>query len=660
MPEAQTAESTFHALLIGVDAYTVKPLHGCVNDIDAIQRILVDQAGIPPERITRLTSPHPDIPHETTVPSAPATLANIRAAFDALGSERVAPGDQVFIYYAGHGGRQQVTAEMPTMHRESLLPADFNAGSSGWDVFYDFQFNAALSRIIARTRSVSVILDCCHSSGATRDVDGKGMTGRFLDPAADLGREGPIPIPADLVADAAASERGVAASGDGVDVCQLIAACRAHEIANESTAGDGVRHGLFTRALMDAMAGLGRDEVRAVPWGRVWQKIRASVETANPNQHPWMAGSLGRAVLSGPPVDGDVGFGVVRTGPNRYDVDAGTLVGLTPGAKLAIYADTPFKFPPLGSEADQAARFSRVPLVVTEATAASATAEAAGEPFDLPIGVRARLIAPGETERLRCAMVPEDPATLAAIRESPLLQVIPAAEAQVRLEQRGAETWVLTDDVHGSRDGFPVLLTIPTAQLSNARWVLEHYLRYAGPLRLAQRCIDLPGALKVRFLVSPAAGTLTPQQAQEGKLPEVPMGTEFPYELIDGDRFCIRVHNSSSDQLQVAILNSAASGKVEHLGDQVVDANATCTVWLNNELGTPFTAGLPSGVTSCIDRVVVVGTQAQNLDLKHLTEQTSFASVLARGGAGMRDFGGAAKPVVQWTATEVLVRTRAR
>jgi uncharacterized caspase-like protein len=135
LPEAQTAESTFHALLIGVDAYTVKPLHGCVNDIDAIQRILVDQAGIPPERITRLTSPHPDIPHETTVPSAPATLANIRAAFDALGSERVAPGDQVFIYYAGHGGRQQVTAEMPTMHRESLLPADFNAGSSGWDVF---------------------------------------------------------------------------------------------------------------------------------------------------------------------------------------------------------------------------------------------------------------------------------------------------------------------------------------------------------------------------------------------------------------------------------------------------------------------------------------------------------------------------------------------
>ena len=301
-----------------------------------------------------------------------------------------------------------------------------------------------------------------------------------------------------------------------------------------------------------------------------------------------------------------------------------------------------------------------MPLVVTAATPSSATAEAAGEPFDLPSGVRARLIAPGETERLRCAIVPEDPSAVAAIRESPLLQLVPAAEAQVRLEQRDAGTWVLTDDVHGSRDGFPVLLAIPTAQLSSARWVLEHYLRYLGPIRMAQRCIDLPGALKVRFLASPAAGTLTPQQAQQGKLPELPMGTEFPYELTDGDRFCMRVHNSSSEQLQVTVLNSAASGRVEHLGDQVVDANATCTVWLNNELGTPFTAGLPSGVASCIDRVVVIGTQAQNVDLKHSTEQTSFADALARRGAGLRDFGGAAKPVVQWTATEVLVRTRAR
>jgi hypothetical protein len=657
---ATDAAPTFHALLIGVDAYTVKPLHGCVNDIDAIQRILVDQAGIAPDRITRLTSPHDGVVQDATVPSAPATLANIRAAFDALGSDRVAPGDQVFIYYAGHGGRQQVTADMPTMHRESLLPVDFNAGPSGWDVFYDFQFNAALSRIVARTRSVSVILDCCHSSGATRDVsaNGSGMTGRFMDPAVDLGRTAPIPIPADLLADAAASERGVATSGDGVDVCQLIAACRSHEIANESTAKDGTRHGLLTRALMDALAGLGRDELRVLPWGRVWQKLRADIETANPNQHPWMAGSLGRAVLGGPPVDGDVGFGVVRTGTNLYTIDAGTLVGLTPGTKLAIYADTPLMFPPLGSDADLASRFSNVSLVVTEATLSTATAEAAGEPFDLPVGVRARIIAAGDADRLRVAMVPEDPAVVASIRESSLLQLVPAAEAEVRLEQRADGTWALGDDVHGARDGYPVLLSIPAAKISNARWVLEHYLRYAGPLRMARRSLDLPGALKVRFLACPAQGTITPQQAQEGKFPELPMSAEFPYELAPDDCFCIRVHNSSGERLQIAILNAAGSGKVQYLGDQVVDANATCTVWMDNELGQPFVAGLPSGAASCIDRVVVIGTSAPALDLKHLIEQSSFAQVLARGGFGTRDFGGGEAEPDRWTATEVLVRTR--
>ena len=658
---ASDAAPTFHALLIGVDAYTVKPLHGCVNDIDAIQRILIDQAGISPERITRLTSAHDGTAHETTVPGAPATLANVRAAFDTLGSDRVAPGDQVFIYYAGHGGRQQVNADTPTMHRESLLPVDFNAGPTGWDVFYDFQFNAALSRIIARTRSVSVILDCCHSSGATRDMGehGGGMSARFMDPAADLGRTTPIPVPNELLAEAESSGRGIATSGDGVDACQLVAACRAHEIANESTAKDGTRHGLLTRALMDALAGLGRDELKALPWGRVWQKLRADVESANPNQHLWMSGSLGRAVLSGPPVDGDIGFGVVRTGTNLYAIDAGTLVGLTPGTKLAIYADTPLTFPPLDSSADIAARVSRVPLVVTEATLSSATAEAAGEPFDLPVGVRARIIAAGEAGRLRCAMVPEDPAAVASIRESSLLQLVPAAQAEVRLEQRGDGAWTLGDDVHGAREGYPVLLTIPAAKISDARWVLEHYLRYAGPIHMARRSIDLPGALKVRLLASPPSGTLTPQQAQEGKLPELPTSTEFPYELVVNDGFCLRIHNSSSVRLQVAVLNSAASGKVQYLGDQVVDANATCTMWMDNELGEPFIASVPAGATSCIDRLVVIGTSSPTLDLKHLKEQSSFAQVLARGGFGMRDFGDGTAPE-QWTATEVLVRTRAR
>ena len=36
-----------HVLLIGIDAYDgINPLQGCVNDIDVIQRILIDKLGI--------------------------------------------------------------------------------------------------------------------------------------------------------------------------------------------------------------------------------------------------------------------------------------------------------------------------------------------------------------------------------------------------------------------------------------------------------------------------------------------------------------------------------------------------------------------------------------------------------------------------------------
>ena len=48
----------YHVLLIGIDAYDGGGmLTGCVNDIDAIQRLLIDRVGVMPDRITRLAAP---------------------------------------------------------------------------------------------------------------------------------------------------------------------------------------------------------------------------------------------------------------------------------------------------------------------------------------------------------------------------------------------------------------------------------------------------------------------------------------------------------------------------------------------------------------------------------------------------------------------------
>lgn len=643
-----TLDMEFHVLLIGIDAYPVKPLHGCVNDIDAVQRLLLQKAGVPASRIKRLASPHADAQQDTTVPERPATLANMRAAFEALGSDKVRPTDRVFIYYAGHGGRVAVPVGEQTVHRECLVPID---GQN--EALYDFELNSLIANITKRTRAVALILDCCHSMGATRNLQQPGMTARFIDFESQPGVTRPVTLSAQQAQLLGSAARGITGGiAENVDDCQIVAGCLNHEEANESTL-NGVRHGLLTRALISAMEGVSADDVTTVPWGRLWNRLRADVETENPAQHLWISGGLARAWLAGPPADGDTGLGIVRVG-DEYHIDAGSLTGITPGAQLAVYGDRPARFPRLGSDEDHSARFSEVLLEVKGVTRSTATARALGDPFDVPPGARARLVKAGEAERLPCAVVPEDEAIVAALAASSLLHVTSEREALARLERQPDGTWTLTDDVHSAQEGEPVLFNIRLGpdDADQALSLMEHYVRYAGPIRMAKLCTDLPGALQVRLLQCPKTGTVSPEAAPE--LPEVETRSGFPWELSAGDRFCVRVRNTSGERLRVTLLNSAASGKVEFLGDQVIDSAATHVFWLRSTVGAPFTATLPAGSTQCIDRMVVIGTTALGSDLKHMTERKRF-------GESSRDLGAVdeSPPADQWTAMETIVRTRA-
>ncbi len=144
------SDPRYHVLLIGIDAYTIKPLHGCVNDIDAVQRLLLSHARIPADAITRLASPHVGDQHETIISEEPATLANIRAALSRLASHGVQPADRVFIYYSGHGGRAPVAGIQGTSYRESLVPADFNEKPDQPRLLLDFELNRALTAVARR------------------------------------------------------------------------------------------------------------------------------------------------------------------------------------------------------------------------------------------------------------------------------------------------------------------------------------------------------------------------------------------------------------------------------------------------------------------------------------------------------------------------------
>jgi len=660
---------TYHVLLVGIDDYAKRPLGGCVNDIDAVQRVLLSpKLGISKDRITRLASPRPGAHHSNEVASQPATLANLSAALVALSSSQVAAGDRVFIYYSGHGGRLEVVDDERRFHRESLLPVDFDVEPHGQGLLFDYELNQLLQQIAARTRSITVVLDCCHAAGLTRDgfADGDPQS-RFVDLASVLQLTGPLPDPAHTAGpDTRAGHRGADSGGNdaspvglarGVDDCHIVAASLGHELASENGIG-GDRHGLFTRAFLAVLASVDQPTLIDVTWSRIWQQLRDELKRTNPWQNPWMAGNAARAVFAGPPVDGDAGFPVYRDGDDCRIV-AGTLADVTIGAELAIYGDQPAYFPRLGSRDDLAARLGVIR--VTSAERSTATASSVAAPFALPPCARGRIVKPGSPRQLGFAVVPPNPAIEQAIGESPLLvRVPPPGQPDVRLEQHG-DQWFITDSVQGRSDEDRSLFALRSTELDCARAALEHYYDYARPLRLAEAAGDLPRSLTLSVL-SCLERELRAADAQAARLPDAPSSTPGSYQLAAGARVCFRVHNGSRLRLRVTLVNAAASGKVQLLGDQIIDAEAHHVFWARNELGVPFQMIPPPGVAECADRLVAIGRTALDHDLAYLCVDRSFAQVIQRtrdAESFSKDIGdNSPRTIDHWTSAQTVIITR--
>ncbi len=211
----------------------------------------------------------------------------------------------------------------------------------------------------------------------------------------------------------------------------------------------------------------------------------------------------------------------------------------------------------------------------------------------------------------------------------------------------------------GAKPVYPALLTLRPDQLDRARDVFELYIRYSLPLRMATRCTDLPGQLKVKLLACPEDG-VPEEDAQKADLPELSRHKALDYAIEIGTGFCVHVHNASLQQLRVVLVNCAASGKVEFLGDQTIDPRSYYRFWLRNTQGAPFVASPAGDKRSYIDRMVVIGTTLLDKDLSYLRSDTRFSDMLAR----KRDVGDATKdldasdssrPVEKWTASQVLL-----
>lgn len=639
----------YHVLLVGVDDYPGHPLAGCVNDIDEVQRVLVERLGVARDRIERLASPRPGTAYDDSIPAQRATLSNLRDALRRLGSEQVRDGDRVFIYYSGHGKRVALAVAGRTYHREALVPEDFRLASGEDQFLFDFEVNQLLVDIVQRTPSVTVVLDCCHAGSATRDTARlrtffthrpvrlhEATRGRRELTPDDLGH----------------------GMGQGIDACHVISACLADEYAHEGNYG-GKHHGLLTHAFLRALEGIPTAELPTLTWADIWYPMSKLMTRERRDQHPDITGHHLRDVFAGAPVGADRGVPVVyEPDDGRYVVMAGTLADISKDAVLAVYDPRTRSFPPYNSDEDRIARLCelRVERAGFATAFASAIVPAGATTPSLPAGARARLVRGGELPPLRFAVTEGHDEV---VIDSPVLQRAGAGEpADVRLELC-VDHWRLIDAEHTVDDDAAVLCRIPCGQIARARDVLEHYRTYSMPLRIAGR-VAPDDRRNLELTVCCPAANLEARDAQQAIPPEAP-GHLGRYELTTGARVCFHVRNTGPVPLQVSLINAAASGRVQLLGEQLIDAESDHLFWYGNQIGAAFEMSPAAGHARGIDRVVAIGRTDRSVSLRHLASERRFADLLAvtrDAGEARRDVGSPGKVRLDWTAAVVVIDTR--
>jgi hypothetical protein len=361
MSEENQVGPDLYALLIGIDCYLPNKrsgtpnsmnLSGCVRDINRVEEFLRNRLALPDSHILKLTSTGTS----EAAPAEPAekwpTRENIVAAFEWLGSV-AGPGDHVYIHYSGHGGRVKTPLRFQHIKGgdgfdEALVPSDYSYEEDKF--LRDFELANILREYVERELVVTVVLDSCHSGGATR---GEGQPGRHhrngsavrsIGVVSDVLPPPEIEVAADEELAATCQTLSRAATRD-FDVENgwlsepqgyvLLAACRASEYAYEHSFDGAEQTGVLTYWLLDSLKTLGP----GVTFKTLYDRILAKVHSHFRNQTPQLQGEPDRVVFKGERAQSPHGVTVLQVAEaeNEIVLNVGQSQGVGRGARFAIY-----------------------------------------------------------------------------------------------------------------------------------------------------------------------------------------------------------------------------------------------------------------------------------------------------------------------------------
>jgi len=368
-----TGKPKHYYILIGINHYMTGPpkkskngrtwkyphLHGCVRDINAIELYLMQKLEVDHDNIFKLLAEHKDNPNWKK--DGPAgnreewpTHNNITALLKKV-TDLAQKGDLIYIHYAGHGGRTQPTA-FPGIKMgvdqsdESLVPCDIHA--PGGKYILDLELASYLNTIVDKGITLTVVLDSCHSSSASR-VGAPQSGGNTPRGGTDVDAYPPLPTLTE--ADIRKNLQGVLRSKSRNAIegtpeensnafwlnptgYELLAACRFDQTAKENStvAKDEGPHGIFTYYYLQALK---ESYPHSISHQQMHQRLQKMIDMKQFDQSPVFFGAGDRALFSQERVEDREATVGVSSGEETGTItlDIGAIHGVRIGAEFRLF-----------------------------------------------------------------------------------------------------------------------------------------------------------------------------------------------------------------------------------------------------------------------------------------------------------------------------------
>ena len=369
-----TQAPIIYALLIGIDHYSpnrlYKSLKGAVRDINLVDTFLKGTLKIPTERIRKLTSPNEEDTALLEAKSAEdqdPTYENIVNAFSEI-TKTANPGEQVYIHYAGHGGRATTLYPFKQApNDEGIVPMDIGDTEEG-RYLRDVEITTLLKRMTDKGLVVTMVLDSCHSGGATRG-DAEIRSAEQTD-TAPRSSKSLVAEPQELEQNWLDSTRNKAMGAAGLSQSKeyvLLAACRPNEYAYEYAVNGGTeRHGALTYWMIDTLTSAATSG-QPLTYKLLHDRVNAQVQSKFAQQIPMILGESSRLVFGSDTWSTPFTIAVIKAdSETQVTLNAGQAQGLSKGTRFSIY---PFKTTDFTDKAHQVAIIEITEIEASESTA---------------------------------------------------------------------------------------------------------------------------------------------------------------------------------------------------------------------------------------------------------------------------------------------------